>query len=115
MTAAVVAGVLLTTGLLVAVVATLGLWVMPDGLDRLHLGGLLSSGASVLVAAAVIVDGMPVAASLELGLVVLVLAVGAPMTSHALARSFRVRQHGGWDSEHGVLDANEITDRGGDA
>lgn len=115
MIAGIVAGVLLTTGVLVAVVATLGLWIMPDGLDRLHLGGLLSSVGSVLFAAAVIVDGMPVAASLELGVVVLVLAVGAPMTSHALARSFRVRQHGGWDSERGVIDANEVTDRGGDA
>jgi multicomponent K+:H+ antiporter subunit G len=89
----VVAALLLSSGVVV-LVAAVGLWRLPDFFSRMHAPALASTLAAWLVAFASIVhfsirDG---GLSLHVWVIVIVLAITAPVTTMVLARAALFRR-----------------------
>lgn len=89
---AVVASILLVIGLAVVVASCLGVAVMDDPLDRLHLVTPAATlGVSAVCAAAVCRTGLS-ASGLAAILVAVFVAGTSPFVGHAVARSILVRR-----------------------
>lgn len=96
--AEIVVALLLVSSGLVALVAALGLWRLPDFFLRMHAPALVSTLAAWLVTFASIVYFSTRGAGLALHvwLIIIVLSITAPVTTIMLARAalFRRRQAG---------------------
>lgn len=97
----VITGGLLVVGLVTVVCSCVGIAVMDDPLDRLHLVTPAATIGAIAVSASVIVREGPSAAGLAAIVVLVVVAGTSPFTSHAMARSIMVRRgadHDGFDA-----------------
>ncbi|MCU4182779.1 monovalent cation/H(+) antiporter subunit G [Acidiferrimicrobium sp. IK] len=83
---------LLALGLLVIVVSCVGMAVLTDPMDRVHLVTPASTlGVGAVCAAVVVHEGLD-ASGLSAILLAAVLAATSPLVSHATARSIAVRR-----------------------
>lgn len=90
--------VLIALGALVQVVATAGVVLLPDPLDRVHL--LAPCGvAALLVAGGVLAAEGPSLAALQGLLVALVVLVGGSFQAHVLGRAVHAEVRRGRDAE----------------
>ena len=87
--------VLLAIGVVVELVAVLGVTVMRDVFDRIHYVGLASFGALFVGAAILVRESWSLIGDKAL-VTGLVLAMLCPVMVHATARSFRTRMSGDW-------------------
>ncbi len=88
----VISDILLVVGLVTVAGSCVGIAVMDDPLDRLHLVTPAAMIGAVAVSAAVVVrDGLS-ASGLAAILVAVIMAGTGPFTSHAIARSIMVRR-----------------------
>jgi len=85
-------GCLLTVATLVAIVSTLGVWLAPDALHRLHYLAPVAVVTTVLVAAAVVVAEAFDSRALKSLLLVVILASCNAILVHQTARVARVRR-----------------------
>ncbi|MBW3665259.1 MAG: monovalent cation/H(+) antiporter subunit G [Actinobacteria bacterium] len=92
-----VTGVLLVLGVAATTVAATGTLVSPDPRDRLHFGGAATTVGIVTIALAIVLE-LPGASGPTVVVALLVL-LGAPLVSHALARAEHVRERGEWHVE----------------
>lgn len=100
----VISAVFLTAGLVIVVASCVGVAVMNDPMDRLHLVTPAAMLGSVGVCAAVVVRS-GLSASGPAAIVVATIVVGtSPFTSHAMARSIVVRRRA---EVEGASDGNE--------
>ena len=95
--------VLLVAGVAVQVVCCLGLAVMRDALDRLHLVGAAGFGAALICSAVLVRESFSLIGNKALAIGVLVLLTG-PVLVHVTARTVRVRLHGRWEPLPGEVD-----------
>jgi monovalent cation/proton antiporter MnhG/PhaG subunit len=97
--------VLVCIGVGLGLIATLGVVVMRDWMDRLHYAGLASLGVLFVALAVLVRESFSVIGdkALVTGLVML---VASPIANHVILRSGRVRSLGDWrrniDEEIGV-------------
>jgi len=87
--------VLLGLGVLLELVACLGIVAMRGVYDRLHFTGLTTLGAAAIAAAVLVDDSFSMIGDKALLVAVFVL-VTAPVLTHATARAARVSEHGDW-------------------
>jgi monovalent cation/proton antiporter MnhG/PhaG subunit len=92
----VLAGALLVLGVLVCLGSSLGVLVMRDAYDRLHFTGPANTVGAAAVGAAVIVEQGLSAASVKVGLILVIVGFTNPLLVHATARAGRIREHGHW-------------------
>jgi multicomponent Na+:H+ antiporter subunit G len=90
----VVAGVLVTFGLLSVVLSSAGLVAAKSGWDKLHYTSPAAVVAPVAIAAAVLVETPLSSAGAKAVLVAVVLVLTGPVLVHATARAARIREHG---------------------
>ncbi|MFL5734863.1 MAG: monovalent cation/H(+) antiporter subunit G [Chloroflexia bacterium] len=86
--------VLLAVGVAAALVACLGMLVMPNFYARLHYVGLASVPAALALAAGVAVSSGMSPATTKAIIAAVVVAIGSPAITHATARAALVREHG---------------------
>jgi len=91
----VVATVLLAGGGTLQTLAVLGLVVMRNAYDRLHLLGLAGYGALLVACAILVRESFSLIGDKAL-VTGLVLVLFGPILAHATARSLRIREHGDW-------------------
>jgi multicomponent Na+:H+ antiporter subunit G len=96
----VVVTVVLIAGVLIELLAVLGLVVMRDIYDRLHYVGLVSFGALLVGLSILLREGFSLIGNKALLTGVLLVAL-SPVLVHATARSFRIREHGDWRHDIG--------------
>lgn len=104
----VVVTAVLVTGVVIELVAVLGLVVMRDVYDRLHYVGLAGFGALLVGASILIREGFSLIGNKAM-LTGALIAVLSPVLVHATARSFCIRQGGDWRS--GIPDDAERESR----
>jgi multisubunit Na+/H+ antiporter MnhG subunit len=90
-----IAYLLLLAGVLVELIAVLGICVMRDTLDRLHCVSLSSWGALLIGIAILVQESFSLLGDKALVTGVLA-AFLSPVLIHTTARSFRVRARGDW-------------------
>jgi multisubunit Na+/H+ antiporter MnhG subunit len=90
-----IAYVLLAAGVLVELLAVLGICVMRDTLDRLHCVSLSSWGALLIGAAILVEESFSLLGDKAL-LTGVLAAFLSPVLIHTTARSFRIRTRGDW-------------------
>jgi multisubunit Na+/H+ antiporter MnhG subunit len=95
--------VLLVAGVAVQVVCCLGMAVMRDAFDRLHLVGAAGFGTALVCCAVVVRESFSLIGDKALAIAVLVLLTG-PVLVHVTARALRVRLHGRWEPFPGEMD-----------
>ena len=118
----VVSAVLLVIALVTVAASCVGIAVMDDPLDRLHLVTPAAMIGAVALSAAVVVREGPSSSGLAAILVGAIVAGTSPFTSHAVARSIMVRRGDGPDGFGAARDEaaatasarNENPDPGGD-
>lgn len=91
----VIVTVLLIAGVVIEILAVLGLVVMRDVFDRLHYVGLAGFGALLVGVSILVREGFSLIGDKALVTGAL-LAFLSPVLVHATARSFRIRGHGDW-------------------
>ena len=91
----VVVTIVLVAGVVIELVAVLGLVVMRNVYDRLHYVGLVGFGALLVGASILIREGFSLIGDKAM-LTGALLAVLSPVLVHATARSFRIRERGDW-------------------
>ena len=91
----VVAYVLLAAGVLLELIAVLGICVMRDTLDRLHCVSLASWG-TLLIGFAILVEQYFSLLGDKALLAGFLTALLGPVLVHTTARSFRIRTRGDW-------------------
>lgn len=92
----VVAAVLLTGGVGIALICCIGVLVLDDAFDRLHFITSANTLSSAFIALAVAV-GTPFSnATLKTILLLVLMIISGPILSHATARAVRIRRHGEW-------------------
>jgi multisubunit Na+/H+ antiporter MnhG subunit len=86
---------LLAAGVLLELIAVLGICVMRDTLDRLHCVSLSSWGALLIGIAILVQQSFSLLGDKALlaGFLAVLLS---PVVIHTTARSFRIRTHGDW-------------------
>jgi multisubunit Na+/H+ antiporter MnhG subunit len=89
---------LIALALLCVLVASAGLLSARTAFDRLHFVAPATL-AAILFAGAVFAREGPSLIAIKGGLLVAVLLVGAPLTTHAIARSARIAERGDWREE----------------
>ena len=92
----VVAGLLLAGGVGIALASCVGVVAARTSYDRLHAAAPAAVAASVLVAAAIVVDEGLSSGGVKAVLVAVALAGGGPVIGHATARAARVRAVKAW-------------------
>jgi multisubunit Na+/H+ antiporter MnhG subunit len=92
----VIAGLLLAGGVGIALACCLGVVVARTSWDRLHAAAPAAVAASLLVAAAIVVDEGLSSGGVKAILVAVALACGGPIIGHATARAARIRGAGTW-------------------
>ncbi len=91
----VVAYFLLAAGMLLELIAVLGICVMRDALDRLHCVSLSSWGALLIGIAILVHESFSLLGDKAL-LAGFLLVLLSPVLVHTTARSFRIRTRGDW-------------------
>lgn len=91
--------VLLSIGVLVAMICCLGLAIMPDFYERLHFMSSVSTITVVCVLVAVVIQEGWGQATLKTIVIVLVLLFMNATLTHATARADRVRKLGHWTAD----------------
>jgi multisubunit Na+/H+ antiporter MnhG subunit len=91
---------LLAGGVLLELIAVLGVCVMRDTLDRLHCMSLSSWGALLVGAAILVHESFSLLGDKAL-LAGFLLVLLSPVLVHTTARSFRIRTRGDWRSVEG--------------
>jgi multisubunit Na+/H+ antiporter MnhG subunit len=91
----VLAVVLLIGGVVIEVLAVLGVVVMRDALDRLHYVGLAGFGALLVGGAIMLRSGFSLIGDKAVLTGVLLVLLG-PVLVHTTARSLLIRAHGDW-------------------
>ena len=90
-----IATVLLILGVLIELLAVLGLVIMRDAFDRLHYVGLAGYGALLIGIAILVRESWSLIGDKALATGAVLLLVG-PVLVHTTARSFRTRVLGDW-------------------
>ncbi|MFN2555504.1 MAG: cation:proton antiporter [Nitriliruptorales bacterium] len=91
-----VAAVLLTGGVGIALICCIGVLALDDAFDRLHFITSANTLSTGLIALAVAV-GKPFSnATLKTILLLVMMIISGPILSHATARAVRIRRHGEW-------------------
>jgi multisubunit Na+/H+ antiporter MnhG subunit len=90
-----IAHLLLLAGVLVELIAVLGICVMRDTLDRLHCVSLSSWGALLIGIAILVQESFSLLGDKAL-LTGVLAAFLSPVLIHTTARSFRIRARGDW-------------------
>ncbi|MGH9306313.1 MAG: monovalent cation/H(+) antiporter subunit G [Acidimicrobiales bacterium] len=105
--AQVISDVFLVLGLLIVAASCIGVAVMDDAMDRLHLVTPAALLGTLAVCAAVVVRvGLSASGMAAIAVAAIIIAT-APFTSHAMARSILVRRRAdaaGSDSADGPAD-----------
>jgi multisubunit Na+/H+ antiporter MnhG subunit len=91
----VIATVLLAFGVLVELVAVLGVVCMRAALDRLHYVGLTGYGALLVGGSILVRESFSLIGDKAI-LTGLMLALFGPILVHVTGRAFRIRAHGDW-------------------
>jgi monovalent cation/proton antiporter MnhG/PhaG subunit len=91
----VIATVLLALGVLLELLAVLGVVIMRDVYDRLHYVGLAGYGALLIAVAILVRESWSLIGDKSLATGAVLLLVG-PALVHTTARSFRTRERGDW-------------------
>ncbi len=91
----VVATVLLIAGVVLEVLAVLGVSTMRDVFDRLHYVGLAGFGALLVGISILVRESFSLIGDKALATGAL-LVLFSPVLVHATARSFRIRERGDW-------------------
>jgi multisubunit Na+/H+ antiporter MnhG subunit len=91
----VVATVLLVAGVVLEVLAVLGVSTMRDVFDRLHYVGLAGFGALLVGISILVRESFSLIGDKALATGAL-LVLFSPVLVHATARSFRIRERGDW-------------------
>ena len=86
---------LIGLGAAVMLVASAGLLLARDFLDRLHFTAPATLGTILIVAALWVREGPSLIGLKGLAVAALVL-IGSPLATHALARAARIADHGDW-------------------
>jgi monovalent cation/proton antiporter MnhG/PhaG subunit len=94
-TSQVIATVVLALGVLLELLAVLGMVVMRDVYDRLHYVGLAGYGALLIAIAILVRESWSLIGDKALATAAVLLLVG-PALVHTTARSLRIRQRGDW-------------------
>ncbi len=96
----VIVTVLLVGGVVLELLAVLGLVVMADVYDRLHYVGLAGFGAFLVGVSILVREGFSLIGDKALltGAIVVLLS---PVLVHVTARSFRAREGGEWNQDIG--------------
>lgn len=97
----VVSVVLLVVGLAVIIASCVGMAVLDDPLDRLHLVTPASTVGVVVTCAAIVVHDRLDASGMAAILTAVVVSVSSPFVSHATARSIVVRRRAAQRDEQG--------------
>jgi len=90
---------LLAIGVVLELLACLGVLVMNTVYDRLHYAGLASLLGPIAIAAAVLLVEAVSMAGIQMILLTATLVVSGPIITHATARTARVRQLGRWEPQ----------------
>jgi multicomponent Na+:H+ antiporter subunit G len=98
------ATVLLAGGVILELIAVLGVSVMRDPFDRLHYVGLAGFGALLVSVSILVRNGFSLIGDKALLTGVLLVMLG-PVLVHTTARSFLTRQRGDW--RDGIEQARE--------
>jgi multicomponent Na+:H+ antiporter subunit G len=96
--ARIVVTVLLSLGVGVAVLSSIGLALARDVFDRIHYLTPGSTVAPVLIAAAILVEEFVSVASVKAVITAALIITTGPVIGHATARAARVRQFGHWEA-----------------
>jgi monovalent cation/proton antiporter MnhG/PhaG subunit len=88
--------VLLGLAVLVVLASSLGILLMPDVYQKLHLATPASLVAPVLVGAAVLIESGWSIRSAQTWLALLFVIIASPVLSHATIRAARIRETGDW-------------------
>jgi multicomponent Na+:H+ antiporter subunit G len=91
--------VLLAAGVAVELLACLGVLVMNHVYDRLHYAGLATLLGPLAIAAAVLLIEALSMAGIQVILIAAILVISGPITTHATARTARVRRYGQWEPQ----------------
>lgn len=91
--------VLLSIGVLVAMICCLAMAIMPDFYERLHFMSSVSTITAVCVLVAVVIQEGWGQATLKTIVIVLVLLIMNATLTHATARADRVRKLGHWTAD----------------
>ena len=100
--------VLLWAGVALELICCLGLLVLQDSLDRLHLSSPAALGVALISLAVLLQMGFSLIANKAL-LIAMFTIVGSPVVTHALGRAARVLMHGDWRTASG--EAVEVRER----
>jgi multicomponent Na+:H+ antiporter subunit G len=102
-----VAVVLLSIGLLVIVLSCVGVAILDDPMDRLHLVTPASTvGVTAACAAVVVHEGLDASGTAAI-LLAAVTVLSSPLISHACARSFEVRRRAEHDAARPPIDGQQ--------
>jgi multicomponent Na+:H+ antiporter subunit G len=91
----IVESVLLAVGVLLQLACCLGLLVIRDTFDQLHLLSAAGAIGPVAIAAAVIVEHGLSSFGIKAVLVTVMIGLTGPIMTHAIAKATRVRREGG--------------------
>jgi monovalent cation/proton antiporter MnhG/PhaG subunit len=91
---------LLAVGVVLELLACLGIAVMEDVYDRLHFLPPATLGA-IAIGAAILMEAGASMIALKAGLVVLFLLAAAPGVAHVTARAARIHDLGDWRAAQG--------------
>ena len=80
-------GLLLTGGMCILLIGSLGLLRMPDFYTRLHPAGMTDTLGAGLVLLGLMLQAGPTLVAIKLLLILLLLGFTSPVASHALARA----------------------------
>jgi multicomponent Na+:H+ antiporter subunit G len=91
----VISDVFLWIGVVLNLIACLGVLVMRDTLDRLHFTGPSLLGAICIAVAVVVKDSFSLVGDKAI-LIALFLIIASPIVTHATARAARIAELGDW-------------------
>lgn len=98
--------VLLISGVVLELLAVIGVSAMRDVYDRLHYVGVAGFGALLIGSSILVRESFSLIGDKALATGILIVVIG-PVVVHATARSFRTRERGDWRA--GVEDEQEET------
>lgn len=92
---------LLTLGVAIQLLCSIGVFFMRDAYAKLHYLGPASTVSIFLIAVAVIVQNGFTQSSVKVVMLALIILISSPVISHATARAAKVRSDLGFDDEPG--------------
>ncbi len=94
----------LAIGVVVTLIASLGIVAMGDTFERLHFMAPMATITPAAIAVAVFVADRDAQARIKVVLVTLLLVVANSVVTHATARAARIRRHGRWEARDEELE-----------